>query len=80
MLDLRVQYGKDTVTILEFDDGNRYEVVRWTEDEIDQLGDELLQIVENTKEMVESNPEKIIEILYGSIESWNQKRDARKWD
>lgn len=78
-LDLRVQYGVDTVTILEFDDGQRYEVARWTEDELETAGPELQTVIENAEELVKTDPERVLDILYGGRTEWERERENRKW-
>ncbi len=78
-MNLRVQYGEDTVTVLEIDDGNRYEVAHWHEDELDENPD-LLDIVENAETLAKENPRELIKRLYGSVDAWERQRENRQWD
>lgn len=78
-VNLRMQYNADSVVVFEVDDGHRYEVVRWTEDEL-EADPNLPQTVEQTREMVEKSPMGLIEKLYGTVELWEEEKEHRKLD
>lgn len=76
-LDLRMQYNEESVFVFEVDNGERYEVVRWTKDELEQTNG-LVDTVEDTREMVEETPRGLIQKLFGTVEAWNDIKDDRK--
>lgn len=78
-LTLRMQYNSDSVFVFEVDEGVRYEVVRWTKDELNQ-DPNLPQTVEEVQKMVENSPRGLIQKLYGTIRAWNETKENRKLD
>lgn len=78
-VDLRMQYNAESVFVFELDNGTRYEVVRWTKDEL-EADPNLPQTVEQTREMVQESPRGLIEKLYGTVASWEDQKEQRKLD
>lgn len=76
-IDLRMQYNAESVVVFEVgESGTKYEVVRWTTDELEETNN-LVETVENTRELVEQSPRGLIEKLYGTIEAWDEQKDQR---
>ena len=75
-IDIRLQYNMDSVVLFEYEDGEQYEIARWIEDEISETNG-LAGTIDNLREMVENNPESVVEKLYGSVSNWRAKRDKR---
>lgn len=69
---------KDSITILEYDDGRRYEVVRWLEDELENPG--VSDAVENAKRLAKEDPEELIRRIHDSVAHWESIRENREWD
>lgn len=78
-VDLRMQYNAESVFVFEIDNGERYEVVRWTKDEL-EADPNLPETVELTREMVQESPRGLIEKLYGTVPAWEDAKDNRKLD
>jgi len=78
-MDLKVRYGADTVTILEYDDGHRYEVAHWTEDELEWSPD-LHDTIEKATTLAKEDPKELIRRLHGSVAEWQRERENRQWD
>jgi len=78
-MNLIVQYGNDSITIFEIDNGKRYEVVRWLEDEIDEDVN-LQHKVDKSVKLAKNNPIKLIQLIHGSVTEWNKKRENRIWE
>lgn len=79
-LDIRIQYNKDSAFVFELgDDGKRYELVRWTEDELTET-ENLDSLVDSTRQMVEKSPTKLVEKLFGTVEEWERQKEQRCLD
>lgn len=78
-LDLRMQYNEDSVFVFELDDGVRYEVVRWTTDELART-EGLVDTVEETRMMVQNSPRGLLQKLFGTVENWRSVRENRRLD
>lgn len=79
-IDLRVQYGADSLVILEFDGSKRYEVVRWNADDIER-DPHVREAADHAKGLVETGQtEELLKVIYGGIEQWMDARQDRRID
>jgi len=78
-MKLIVQYGKDSVTILEVENGKKYEVVHWLEEEIEESVN-LRDKVDYAVDLAKDNPEELIRLIHGSLHNWSKEKENRVWD
>lgn len=76
-ITLQMQYNKDSVFVFEEIDGVRYELVRWTKDDL-EASPSLPETVDAVREMVEESPRGLVQKLYGSVEEWDNRKENRK--
>jgi len=74
-INLYIKYNIDSVVIFEVDDGEKYEVIKWTEKDLETT-ENLPIIINEIRQMLEANPKNVIRKYYGSVDEWNQKKQA----
>jgi hypothetical protein len=78
--DIRVEYGgEDEVSIIEYYDGNKYEIAKWIEDELEENPD-LEDTVENAVNLAKTEPKELIKKIYGSVSEWEDMRENKSLD
>lgn len=73
-IDVRVEYGKSSVTIFEYDNGARYDIVSWDESEIEKYP-KLQQKVYEYIDTAKTDPVHLISIFHGGYAEWMKTRE-----
>lgn len=74
---LRIQYNAESVLIFEVERGIKYEVARFTKDDMDATAG-LPETIDQFRELAETNPSMLIAKLHGSVEAWDAMKSERE--
>lgn len=76
-IHLRIQYNAESVVIFEANGNNRYEVIRWTKEDLEN-SPQIPHNIEVLEKMVKTNPEALIKKIHGSVKEWDTIKHSKQ--